>query len=629
MVMMPGGAVLPAWMVKTASPSLEVSAVPSISSAPVITISSDSNAPSYSFSSSFSSSGSILLKQPTQTDFWLPPPPTNEAEAKRILDQLALSSSSQGSVRASAKWSHSGDFAIAPSPSAIRQSVGVQGSAPGTSASRSDEVTPGNPEDDFKLDTEALDFLGQIFPDFEATYLADCLRGAENDVQRVSEFLLPVEMENIDIGDEELEEVYDYSQHIFDRANTNSNPVFEFPTYLLSDKHFYSIPMDSHAASSSASDYPSNDLEAPFVMVDDDGVDGEDDDGHIPDADVNFNLHFQNLLAAFDGVDPDLVLDALITHNNDVERAGEDIMARLAAGEAEQLPKSGIKPTRPNQRGGRRNNRRGGRQGGRSVVPLDAPNAWARPLPGPAVEPLSGFPELSPEMLARAPKDGSPIVIRPPRQSTVAHVPPQVSHLLPRGTFAPRAAKLPKFPMAPGAMPDELARPQYVPSGRVSAASVAPEQPLSGNSWIDLMTRANKLFEESGHNRNRAIRAYMGGGRKNTIQIVSSFQSNTEDWIALVEQAARDFYASGVRLLDLHGLRLRPATKFVAAILQAHWEVGTSARVVEIITGRGAHSVDGVARIKEDVRRQIREYPHVWTNPGSVRVLLPKPQPHY
>jgi hypothetical protein len=631
-VLMPGGSVLPTWMVNTLSPSISLSPVPSISSTPVITVSSDSTA-SQAQANSMASSGPILMKQPTQSDFWLPPPPTNEEEAKRILEQLALSSSSQGSIRASAKWSHSGDYAIAPSPSAIRFSVGSQAS-PSGSRDVNDYVTPGNPDDDFKLDTEALDFLGQIFPDFELSYLADCLRGAENDVQRVSEFLLPVEMENIDLDDEELEEVYDYSQHIIDRqSQASSHPVFEFPTYLLSDRHFYGVSIDApeqQAASSHYHVHPHSqehqypDLEDVFdhenEQVD---LTGDED---IPEADAKFNSNYASLLETFDGVDPDLVLEALINHDNDIERAAEEIMTRQAAGESQATAKP-IKTGRPNRgRGGRRGGRR---NAGRQVIPLDKPNAWARPLPGPMPEPLSGFPDLDSEMLARGPKDGSPIVIRPARHGgAAAHIPSQLpAHLLlpSRGTFAPRSIKRHQlmFPDAPGAAPEEIARPTYVP-----ALSRAAQDTASTTNWISLMQQANAIFEKSGANRLRAVTAYKAN-RKGAIQIVNSFQSNTENWISLVEQAGREFYASGAKMLDLHGLRLRPATKFVAAILQAHWEVGDSDRAIEIITGRGAHSVDGVARIKEDVRRQIRDYPHVWTNPGSVRVLLPRPRPRY
>jgi hypothetical protein len=82
---------------------------------------------------------------------------------------------------------------------------------------------------------------------------------------------------------------------------------------------------------------------------------------------------------------------------------------------------------------------------------------------------------------------------------------------------------------------------------------------------------------------------------------------------------------NGLQNLDLHGLYVAEAIKRVEAHLRAckEWQVEKT----QVITGRGAHSVGGLAKIKPSVERWLRERPGKYrvvkgTNEGAVIVEL-------
>lgn len=533
--------------------------------------------------------------------------------------QERLRSSVGGStIRTSAGWTSSGEYAIAPG---LAQLLASSKGAESSSSMQKPANTAQVSIKEFKLDENALDFLGQIFPDFDASYLADCLRAADNDVQKVSDFLLPVEMEEILLDENDD---YDYSQHIYDGAM----PEFEMPP----DFEAQAPAVDfSQLTALSLQPQPSSSLEHPALAAgyhaeeaEEEGKGENDEEGDIPQEDAKFNKHFQTLLEFYPGVDPDLVMEALLSYDCDLDKAADFVASAIAnqvanagqevASQANlpqaQVPQQGRRPHANNAPGRAPKNRKRERRQKQNAaafhktMPLPKPNAWARPLAGAAV-PVSEFPSTEHIPAHLLPKGGAPIIIRPSAKPVPVDTQPvSLQRLRHNAEAHPQqyAQQLPDRPL-----------PSYVSSF---------ERAPSGN-WANIMVQANDLFEKSFNGKHSAIQAYISG--RGVVPIQNWRQSN-ESWMSLVEQAGREFYAQKIVRLDLHGLRLRPASKLIGAILQAHWEYGTTARQFEIVTGRGLHSVDGISRIKEDVRRQLAGYPHYWSNDGCVRVLLPRPQ---
>ncbi|KAI9008306.1 hypothetical protein BC832DRAFT_418514 [Gaertneriomyces semiglobifer] len=80
--------------------------------------------------------------------------------------------------------------------------------------------------------------------------------------------------------------------------------------------------------------------------------------------------------------------------------------------------------------------------------------------------------------------------------------------------------------------------------------------------------------------------------------------------------------------IDLHGLHVKEAIAFLEDHIRKCKRDGT--KRVEIITGRGRNSIDGIAKIKPAVqelieRERIRAYPSK-TNPGRIIIELDVPQ---
>jgi hypothetical protein len=538
---------------------------------------------------SISSSSMATGSSSSQLNFWLPPPPSTDDEMRQLKERLAHGFNASLNVRGSSNWSASGEYAIAPSPSMLRQSLN----------SPLDASIHENPpimidltgSDSEELDTEALDFLGQIFPDFEPSYLADCLRGANNDVQLVSDFLMPVLMEEIEIDTDFNSEPYDYSQHMHDPSE--ELPQFEIPSYLL--KHQFLARDDIEEIE--------NDDSIEFIEIEDDET--------LPEEDSAFNKNYQELVEWFPTVNRDWVLDALLDTENDLFRAA-DLLARGVTPETIDIPDENGK-SRPNDdHRQRRPTRRGRRNGANKVVVrLGAPNAWARPL---AIDEGSGVPLSEYPMLKAINGDEGmqrPIRIRPAQQRSEFGP-------VPRGMTKERTygSLMLKRMVETGEDSEETA-PRYISTEERGESTSA--------NWARLTVQANQLFEQSSGNARSAV-AVFSKNRSASVHMVSRLQAANVSWITKIAEAGRLFYIADIPRLDLHGLRLRPASQLVSAILQAHWEHGSSQRSLDIITGRGAHSIDGISRIKEDIRRQVAEYDHIWVNPGCVRVLLPKPR---
>jgi hypothetical protein len=552
---------------------------------------SASQAPSVASSSHLMSSGNLKSSaedaksqiSSSSIDFYLPAPPATEEEAKHIKDRL------NASVRASSHWGASGDYGIAPSPLLLRESL--NSSMGGSSIERPIEVIDLTNLPDWKVDQEALDFLGQIFPDFEVKYLIDCLAGANNDIQLVSDFLMPVMMEEIEVDTNFNDAPYDYSQHMYD---STEYPQYQFPSHMIEDGNME------------------------YVEDVEDGMDETieiSDEDELPEADAAFNENYHALVEIYPEVDRDWVLDALINTENNLERAADLLMRGLAHDVIDIQDDDGSAQGGKSERG--RAGRRGKNRKQRRIVPLSAPNAWARPLTTESSASLSEYPVLSAynDMEVDPAALKGPIRIRPPQPSGVRQVASDGPELLPRGGFGPKNARL-NMPrrVYMRQMEDNVEAPRYVPN----------EGRSEPNSWASMVVQANILFEQSSKGASNAVAAF-SRNRAGARYLISALQATNESWIALMEQAGKAFYLSGLAKLDLHSLRLRPASKLVAAILQAHWEHGSSERVLTIISGRGAHSADGISRIKEDVKRQVAEYEHVWVNPGCVRLVLPKP----
>lgn len=566
-------------------------------SAPSATITSSSDAAPHVAPMSVSSSQAGPSS--TSLDFFLPPPPENEEEAKRIMELLA---SGNHSMRASSNWSASGEYAIAPSPSTLRQSLGVSNAGAQNPIAVVD-LTHLPDEEQFVLDTEALDFLGQIFPDFEPSYLADCLRGANNDVERVSEFLMPIEMEEI------AEDDVPFDESLYMHDPSSPLPQFEIPAHLM------------HA-------YDFTPLDAPYAEPE--AIDLEEEET-LPEEDATFNQNYHDLVEIYPHVDRDWVLDALINTDNDLSRAADLLMRGLTSDPNEvaqvNAAVNGAQNAKPVD-GRRGRNRRAKKV----AVKLPPPNAWVRRPAVTSDAPLSEYPILSTDVPEYYDGQKGPIRIRP--------VP-----TLPFARAADGSPQLPSVQNGGGSYRDIMNN-AAVPVGmsreraygtlilkkmledeaalRAQYVSVEDRAHAQGN-WALLMARANALFEETNGGRHAAVAAFARNRRVCAVSVISQLQATNESWMKLVEEAGEQFYTARIPTLDLHGLRLRPASKLVAAILQTHWTNGSEQRSLEIITGRGAHSIGGIARIKEDIRRQIRDYHHVWTNPGSVKVLLPKP----
>lgn len=90
----------------------------------------------------------------------------------------------------------------------------------------------------------------------------------------------------------------------------------------------------------------------------------------------------------------------------------------------------------------------------------------------------------------------------------------------------------------------------------------------------------------------------------------------------LIEKAGFSFYTSGEKRIDLHGIRYVPATDMIKSILKAHKSIGHSKRLLEIVTGRGLHSVPGSPIIKNFIIKLLKDKSCRWVNPGMVQVLL-------
>jgi len=591
---------LPAWMTSSSANFVVRNQLPSPSSRASIASSSIESSSSHTLPGNTGPSNSSA-----QIDFWLPHPTSNEEEYRRLQGMLALSASGNSTMRASSNWSASGEYAIAPSPSGLRHSSSVSISrVADVSSPEMIDLTHLPDEQEFVLDVEALDFLGQVFPDFEASYLADCLRGANNDVECVSEFLMPVEMEEIAIEDESGEVPFDESLYL--RDPSHPYPQYEIPSHLLKDDEY--VYLDGPAAEEA------------------EALDLEDDEA-LPEEDAAFTMNYRALVEIYPLVDREWVVDALINTDNDLERAA-DLLMRGVTPDSIDVSQVGAANVangekRPQQSGKRGRNRRAKKV----AILLPPPNAWARPLPANSDAPLSEYPVLSnvvPEYYDAS--NRGPILIRPvPSLPSVGDGSPQLPRnvgsygdvmkvALPAGMSRERAYGtliLKKM------LEDEAAlQAKYV--------SVEDREHAKGN-WALLMARANALFEKTNGGRKSAVATFARHRHAGTVHIISQLQATNESWMKLVEEAGEQFYIARIPTLDLHGLRLRPASKFVAAILQTHWTKGSEQRSLEIITGRGAHSVAGIARIKDDIRRQIRDYYHIWTNPGCVKVLLPVP----
>lgn len=543
-------------------------------------------------------------------DFWLPQPPATDKEARAIFDQLAKAAieDSSGGWRGR-HWSASGDFAIAPSPANIlRQSADSQIKA------TEDDLNMKNADngnEEFVLDEEALNFLGELFPDFEPAYLADCLRGANNSVETVAEFLLPVEMEEINRSEEE-----DVDSWLVPNEGDDVDSE-----YL---RHYQGEGYHSNAADASA---------AP-----DDEEEYEDEDD-LPEKDAQFNENYHKLVEIYPEVDRDWVLQALLD-TNDLEKAADILMRSVVEdrpvlpedleGDGEPLPGAHMRPDKLALRGRRGRASNGRRRNQGRYGP--APGAWDQAMSstnGSSDAPLNEFPVLSSDVPEYYDGRGGPIVIRPevravnPKAPANARIYNYSTMTQPKGRFAAAAAAGAHLPQPRAASVESV---RYVPTDI---------RPNSGESdsdghWAELIAQANAMYEASTNNKRAAVQAFARhrGPGGSAASIMARLREENNNWQRLVQQSGRQFYADGMTRIDLHGLRLKPASLLVASILQAHWETGQHYRMLEIITGRGAHSVDGVARIKEDVRRQLRNYTTEWINEGCVRVLLPKPDYH-
>lgn len=512
-------------------------------------------------------------------DFWLPQPPSSEEEARAIYSKLAMAATDSSEGWREKQWSASGDFAIAPSPSAIlRLSSSGQLPAP--------NVTPGNPED-FKLDEEALNFLGELFPDFEPSYLADCLRGANNAVETVAEFLLPVEMESIDFGDEE-----DLSSW-FAPGESDHDP-----------DALHAYPQGDGDANLDASAAPQD-----AELLDDD----------LPEQDAQFNENYHKLVEIYPWVDRDWILQALLD-TDDLEKAA-DILMRSVAEDRPELPED---PEAPRAQHKLPQGRRGGRgPRGRRGRPVAVHNAWDRRFnPAESKAPLSEFPTLSGEVPEDYDGRHAPIVIRAEVSGVVNPHAPAQSRIYNYGNIKPRSSHYAVAAAAGARAPAPVI--QYVESS--IRPHIGSSESRAPGHWAELMQQANSMFEVSGTNKRAAVAAF--SRHRGVANIMAQLREENSNWQRLVQQAGKEFYEDGMKVVDLHGLRLKPASQFVASILQAHWETGQHYRLLDIITGRGSHSVDGIARIKEDVRRQLKHYNTQWLNEGCVRVLLPKPDSH-
>lgn len=515
-------------------------------------------------------------------DFWLPQPPATEEEARSIYNRLSMAATDSSEGWREKQWSASGDFAIAPSPASImRMSLNEQPSGPEFSA-------PSTPAEDFKLDEEALNFLGELFPDFEPSYLADCLRGANNSVATVAEFLLPVEMESIDFGDEE-----DLSSW-FAPGEADHDPDALHP-YPMGD--------DAHPDASAAP----QDVEV-IEIADDD----------LPEQDAQFNENYHKLVEIYPWVDRDWILQALLD-TDDLEKAA-DILMRSVAEDRPVLPEDSDAPQDPQSRRGRRGARRGRNAGAGRRVPV---NAWDHRFnPADNKASFAGYPSLSGDNFEHYDGRNGPIVIRSDISAVNPRAPAQsriynYGSIKPRSSHYANAAATGARAPAPGAI-------QYVETNL--RPHVGTSDSRAPGHWAELMQQANAMFEASGTNKRAAVAAF--SRQHGVAGIMAQLREENNNWQRLVQQAGKEFYEDGMKVVDLHGLRLKPASQFVAAILQAHWETGQHYRLLDIITGRGSHSVDGIARIKEDVRRQLKNYNVQWLNEGCVRVLLPKPDYH-
>lgn len=576
-------------------------------------------------------------------DYWLPQTPQELEQARqsyeRIIEEARASSEGAGGAKYGklGSWSSNGDFAIAPAAHNIKMS-----------SSGADWKVTEPVEVEFKLDEEALSFLGELFPDFDASYLAECLRGADNSVERVSEFLLPVECEEIEIndGDSWLSIIGALPQRDDVKDNGEQKPTGE---------------------------------DSKNVEDDSKGEEEGESISELPQEDSKFNENYLRLVEIYPMIDRDWILDALL-EKNDLERAVDVLMRALTEDgpamredeDSDPLPGAHMRPGKARPKtgqmalkpsaGGWNKNGRQNRKGANNrrnmiLVPAAPASAWDRPMGQmPASDaPLSEYPLLTSDSSAPEYYDGreSPVVLRPKIEATNPNADPE--RRLYR--YSELASKLPKanaFDISGTTVIGERNVKTGVNSGRIllnsvlnshdygisspsssSANSVSyipadiRDRDASGSrvagNWALLVARANAMFEESTDNK-RAAAAAFAKHRGAIGSIMAALRDNNSNWERLMQQAGKEFYEDDMKRVDLHCLRLKPASKFVAAILQAHWENGTEYRVLEIITGRGSHSADGVARIKEDVKRQVRNYRHEWLNDGCVRVLLPKPE---
>lgn len=521
-------------------------------------------------------------------DFWLPKPPSSDEEARAIFDRLAQAASDSSEGWRGKQWSASGDFAIAPSPVGILRLSGSSKLANPAAQLES----PAENEEDFHIDEEALNFLGELFPDFEPSYLADCLRGANNSVEMVSEFLLPVEMESIDLGEDES----------FFSAPADADPDQDDHLHIYRPEESSSAPHDEEG----------------------DEEYGEDD---LPEQDSKFNENYHKLVEIYPWVDRDWIVQALLD-TDDLEKAA-DILMRSVAEDRPVLPEDldaqiaadldkkfrQERPQRKRVPGGRR---------GRAIRPIGAaPHAWDRSfngMPSQGEAPLNEFPLLSDDHPDYYDGREGPIVIRPEVRAVNPSAPAE-SRIYKYGTLEGKPPSRYAAAAAAGARA-QVQQVRYVPTE--IRPHIANSESRAAGHWAELMQQASAMFENSTTNKRAAVAAF-SSRRHGVAGIMAQLREQNGSWQKMVQDAGREFYEDGMKVVDLHGLRLKPASLFVGSILQAHWESGQHYRLLDIITGRGAHSVDGVARIKEDVRRQLRNYNTQWLNEGCVRVLLPKP----